>query len=401
MKTIASLLLSLVFLFGGATAEAKTKPISVPFEVVGSYIVVAMSINNSSPLNLILDSGVRNTIITELMPQDSITINCSVTTTLKGLGNGEELAAYTSSANTVEIGKLHLTEQTVLVLEKDIFNLSKYTGSKINGLLGSDIFQNYVVEVNYSRKRILFYNNKNFVPPAKYKSIYLSTEGQKMFVQIPITEPNGTHRDAKMLVDTGAELSAWLCSYGKKAVSLPEKRVRCYIGQGLNGEISGNIGRIPSLSLGGYAFSNPIVAFPDSSSISEVFHEGERDGTLGSQILNRFNLIFDLGNNQLYLKPNSVNFRKKFTYNISGIELIQQTQFLRIPEVMMVWKDSPAEKAGIKAGDQVMEVNGRKTYEMDINQIREILETPARSLRLTLLRGDEEIYVKLSMKSGV
>lgn len=382
-------------------ADNKKKPISIPFEVVGSYVVVKLSINNSTPLNLILDSGVRNTIITELTPQDSITINYTQTTTLKGLGNGEELKAFTSSENSMQIGKLNLQNQTVLVLEKDIFNLSKYTGTKINGLLGSDIFQDYVVEVNYSRKRLVFHYPDTYIPSSKYKSIYLSVEGQKMFIQIPVVEPNGSIHEAKMLVDTGAELTAWFRSYGKKSVTIPEKHVRCFIGQGLNGEISGSIGRIPALYISDFLLKEPIVAFPDSSSISDVTLEGERDGTLGSQILNRFNLVFDLKNNLLYLKPSYVNFGRRFSYNIAGIELIQQSHYLRLPEVLMVWKDSPAEKAGIKPGDQLIEVNGRKTFELDINQIRNIFETPARSLYLRLMRNDNDIYVKISMKSGV
>jgi hypothetical protein len=299
------------------------------------------------------------------------------------------------------MGKLNLTKQTILVLEKDIFNLSKYTGMKINGLLGSDIFQNNVVEVNYSRKRIVFHDPETFKPSSKYKSCYLSVEGQKMFIQIPITETNGTTREVKMLVDTGAELTAWFRSHGKNPLSIPEKRVRCFIGQGLNGEISGVIGRIPAMYISDFKLTEPIVAFPDSSSISDLTSEGERDGTLGSQILNRFNLIFDLRNNLLYIKPNYFNFNRKFSYNISGIEIIQQNNFLRLPEVIMVWKDSPAEKAGVKPDDQILEINGKKSFEMDINQIRNILQTQARKLHLRILRGDQEILLKFGMKSGV
>lgn len=401
MKITLTILFTLFSFINSVAANQKRKSISIPFEVVGSYVVVKLSINYSTPLNLILDSGVRNTIITELTPEDSISINYSEPTTLKGLGNGEELKALSSHSNSIQMGKLNLTKQTILVLEKDIFNLSKYTGMKINGLLGSDIFQNNVVEVNYSRKRIVFHDPETFKPSSKYKSCYLSVEGQKMFIQIPITETNGTTREVKMLVDTGAELTAWFRSHGKNPLSIPEKRVRCFIGQGLNGEISGVIGRIPAMYISDFKLTEPIVAFPDSSSISDLTSEGERDGTLGSQILNRFNLIFDLRNNLLYIKPNYFNFNRKFSYNISGIEIIQQNNFLRLPEVIMVWKDSPAEKAGVKPDDQILEINGKKSFEMDINQIRNILQTQARKLHLRILRGDQEILLKFGMKSGV
>lgn len=201
-----------------------------------------------------------------------------------------------------------------------------------------------------------------------------------------------------MLVDTGAELAAWFLSYGKKALTIPEKRVRGFIGQGLNGEISGYMGRMASIKLGEKELKNAIVTFPDSVSIDDIATESDRDGTLGSQLLNRFNLIVDTHNNLLYLKPNA-NFKKKFTYNIAGLEMVQQTFFLRMPEVIVVWKNSPAELAGIKVGDQILEVNGRKSYELDINEIRRIFETPARSLHLLLQRDENQISVKLNMRS--
>ncbi|MEI7676796.1 MAG: aspartyl protease family protein [Bacteroidales bacterium] len=400
MKVFLSLIVAFSLTCQLSIAERKKKPISIPFEIVGSYVIVKLEINNSNPLNLILDSGVRNTIITELTPDDSISLNYSNSSALKGLGNGSELQALTSYRNSMKIGKMLLEDQTIIVLEKDVFNLSKFTGTKINGLLGSDIFQSHIVEINYDRKRLLFHDPEGFVVPANYTPIYLSIEGQKMFVQIPITEENGTKREAKMLVDTGAELAAWFRSYGSRSIAMPKNKMRGFIGQGLNGEITGFVGRIPEIRLGDAILKSPVVTFPDSISIAEATSEGERDGTLGSQLLNRFNLIFDVQNNLMYLKPNS-NFKKRFSYNIAGIEIFQQNYFLRIPEVMIVSPGSPADSAGVKKGDQIMEINGRKTYEYNINEIRSIFETPARWLRLVLSRNDEEISVKIDMKSKI
>ena len=73
---------------------------SVPFEIVGSYIVVNVSVNGSEPLNLILDSGVRYSIITELTPDDSVALNYTRKTKLAGLGDGEGLEALVSVNNT-------------------------------------------------------------------------------------------------------------------------------------------------------------------------------------------------------------------------------------------------------------------------------------------------------------
>ena len=43
--------------------------------MVGSYIVLDTKINQSSKLKMILDTGLRYTIITELFPDDSLDLN--------------------------------------------------------------------------------------------------------------------------------------------------------------------------------------------------------------------------------------------------------------------------------------------------------------------------------------
>lgn len=381
-----------------ACSEKSRKIGSIPFELIGSYVVIKAKINNSSPLNLILDSGIRSTLITELTPDDSVSLNYSQNIFLKGLGVGSQLQALTSEGNDISIGKINLSQQTVYVLTEDIFNLSRHTGSKINGLIGSDFFLGRVVEVNYDRHRIFFYESEGFVPPKKYEPLQLNVEGLKMFVHLPIVDPGGHAKEVKMLVDTGAELAAWFRGYGKDPVSLPPKFIRGYIGQGLNGEITGVIGRIPQVKIGNSVVYNAVVSFPDSASIAEVFSESQRDGTIGSQILSRFNLIFNEPDNTLYVKPNS-RFKEKWSYNIAGIELVQTDLLLRLSEVLYVWAGSPAEEAGVQKGDRILEVNGRKGFDIGINEIKAMFDVSSRvPMRLILLRGEKTITVEIDMK---
>jgi len=394
------ILLSCWIFIPGFPLYGKSKKIStVPFEVVGTYIVIKVKINDSSPLNLILDSGIRSTLITELAGGDSVTLNYSQNTLLKGLGIGANLQALTSTNNQISIGKIKLQNQTIYVLAEDVFNLSQHAGSKINGLIGSDFFQNHVVDINYDRRRVTFYEVEGFVPPAKYAPLQLDVEGLKMFVRLPVIDPVGRPKEVKMLVDTGAELTAWFRAYGESPMGLPASSIRGFIGQGLNGEITGVLGRIPRIKIGYSVVSNAVVSFPDSVSIADVFSESQRDGTIGSQILSRFNLIFNEPDNTLYVKPNS-RFREKWSYNIAGIELIQLDPVLRLSEVLYVWAGSPAEKAGVLKGDRVLEVNGRKGFELGVNEIKGMFEVTSKSpMRMVLLRGDKTLTVELDMRS--
>jgi hypothetical protein len=401
MRRVLFFALSL-FVVANLFSANKSRPIaSIPFEMVGTYVVVKVKINDSSSLNLILDSGVRNTIITELQPGDRITLNYSDVKDMLGLGGGDHLEAYTSNFNTLKIGKLKLDPKTVYVLKEDIFNLSKHTGTKINGLIGVDIFYDHVVEINYSSQRVNFYNNQSFIVPKGFEKMPLSVEARKMFIQLSVLQSDSSRRDAKMLIDTGAELNAWFQTYKDQSVQLPANGIKCTIGQGLNGEIKGKIGRIPQICFGSFCFDKPIVSFPDSASISEIVGNSNRDGTIGSQLLSRFNYYIDYGNKQFYFKPNA-NFKNRFNYNVAGIEVLQIVPYLPIKEIWRVWADSPAAKVGVQNGDQVIEINGEKAFELSVNEIRHIFETASKyPLKLRLMRNGKEIYVKIDMKSKI
>jgi hypothetical protein len=386
----------------GEEAAAKPRRIeSIPFEMVGSYVIIKARINDSSVLNLIVDSGIRNTIITELMEGDNISLNYSDVKELMGLGGGEHLEAYASNSNTLKVGKLKLDYKTVYVLKNDVFNLSKHTGTKINGLIGVDFFQHHVVEIDYTHKRIRFYDPETMSLPNGYGMLPITIEGQKMFVELSLQKPDTASKRVKMLIDTGAELNAWFQTSTKESINVPEKWVQGTIGEGFNGIITGKYAHIPQLCFGDFCLKNPIVSFPDSSSINGIISVSRRDGTIGSQLLSRFNLFFDYIQQKIYFKPNE-NFNNKFVYNVAGIEIVQIAQMINLCEVLDVWSKSPAEKAGVQRGDQIIEINGVRAFEMTVGEIRKIFETSSRRpLRMTLMRKDKQISVEIDMKDKI
>ena len=398
----AVLLAFLYFLVADMSAGDKPKRIaSIPFEQVGSYVIIKVKINDSSDLNLILDSGIRNTIITELMAGDQMTLNYSDVKELMGLGGGEHLEAYASNSNTLKIGKLKFTYKSVYVLKNDVFNLSMHTGTKINGLIGVDFFQDYAIEIDYTSKRVRFYKSKTLGSPKGYAELPMTIESQKMFVELSVLESDSTRKQVKMLLDTGAELNAWFQTTSKESVHLPVKWIQGTIGEGLNGIITGKYGHIPEICFGEFCLINPIVSFPDSSTINGIIAISKRDGTIGSQLLSRFNLFIDYADKKFFFKPNG-NFNRRYSYNIAGIEIIQITPFVTLSEVLDVWTNSPAEKAGVKKGDQILEINGVRAFELTLSEIRKIFETPSKSpLKLILKREKEEITVQIDMQDKI
>jgi hypothetical protein len=401
MKKAFIIVFFMIFLVDLSATNKPKKVASIPFEIVGSYVIIKARINDSSTLNLILDSGIRNTIITELMTGDKISLNYSDVRELMGLGGGEHLEAYASNSNTLRIGKLKLDYKSVYVLKNDVFNLSKHTGTKINGLIGVDLFQNYTVEIDYTHKRIRFYDPKTMSLPKGYGMLPISIEAQKMFVELSVIQSDSTRKQVRMLVDTGAELNAWFQTYTKESVELPAKWVQGTIGEGFNGIITGKYGHISQICFGEFCLKNPIVSFPDSAAIKEIISVSKRDGTIGSQLLSRFNLYIDYPQKKIYFKPNE-NFNNRYAYNVAGIEIIQISPNINLVEVLDVWANSPAAIAGVQKGDQIFEINGSIAFNMTMGEIRKLFETPSkRPLRMTLMRNNKQFMVVIDMKDKI
>ncbi len=401
LRGLISLILISCYVFPLLAKSPGKKIESIPFEMVGSYVVVKLKVNESTPLNIILDSGISNTIITELEPTDKISLNFSDVKNLMGLGGGDHLEAYKSNYNVLKVGKLKLESKTVFVLREDIFNLSKHTGTKINGLIGVDFFSDYIVEVNYTNKRVNFYENESLTVPKGYETIQLNTEYNKIFVNLMVTDSDSTKRKVKMLLDTGAELNAWFQTHKSESVHIPKINVRCTIGEGFNGEIKGLVGRMQQICFGSFCLTHPIVSFPDSASIAAIVENSDRDGTIGSQLLSRFNYFIDYNKKQFHFKPNE-NFKDKYKYNIAGIEVTQIIPAVPQSEIWKVWENSPAAAAGLKVGDQIVEIDGQKAYQFTVNELKMFFETPSkRLLEVMVIRDGKEVRVKIDMNSKI
>lgn len=401
MKKFLYILVSLIL---ASQMEAMTKNkllASIPFEMVGSYVVVEIRINQSTPLKFILDTGVRSTMITEMHENDSVEVIYTDRRDIQGLGLGKGINAFVSYGNSIKTGKIKLENRTVLILEEDFFNLSRLAGTKINGLLGSDFFSDYIVQIDYSSKRLKFYDTANFSIPKGFGVMPMIIEKQKMFIQLSVLETDSAKRNIKMLIDTGAQLNAWFQTLTNKAVNIPEKSIHGRIGEGLNGEITGYFARVPQICIADFCVKDPIVAFPDSLAIAEIIKNSDRDGTIGSQLLSRFNLIIDTQNKQFYFKPNR-NFNNPFTYNIAGIEVAQMIALVPQIEVINVWENSPAKNAGIRPGDIIEEINDEKVFTLTLSQVRGYFEQSTyKPLKLKIQREEETFDIELDLKAKI
>ena len=63
------------------------------------------------------------------------------------------------------------------------------------------------------------------------------------------------------------------------------------LGRGLGGDIEGKKARVEALDLNGFILNDALVSYPDSLSFNQLDITKGRNGSLGGEIMKRFNRI--------------------------------------------------------------------------------------------------------------
>lgn len=378
----------------------KRKSITFDFKTSSNLIIIPVAINNSDTLNFILDTGVRHPIITELPFVNKLNLNFLQPINVKGLGEGEQLTAYRSGNNTINIHGLVAYDQEIHMIINENFQISHILGIPVHGLIGFNLFKDYVVKIDYTNNKITLVKPENYTYREKQRDIVLPLimEQDKPFVRTSIVTDKNEDVPVKLLVDTGASDALWLSTNSDSRISLPENNFETFLGRGLSGDLYGKKGRIGAIWVGPLVLYEPIVAFPDNELIDQLIGSNDRNGTLGAEILRRFYVTMDYPNNRLILTPNE-NLKDEFNYNMSGLEVTNPMPGLPIFLISDIRKNSPAYYAGLQENDQIIALNNASNKTLTLNDINLLFQSREdKKIKMTVLRDGEQIKTEFFLK---
>ncbi len=383
-------ILSAQMIPGGSMGFTKpgTKKVKIRFRMVNNLILIPVVINGSDTLQFILDTGIENTIISELSLGDTLSLKYTRTTPISGLGVGKPVDAVASSGNTFSLPGIRGTGQTVLVLLQNLFELSNILGVRVHGLIGYHIFQHFVVHIDYEKKVITLYDPQSYhhKPGRRAAVLPLSFRRSKPYLSAAVINHEGKRIPVNLLLDTGLSFGLWLIPGTAPGLAIPPGSVTTYLGTGLNGRINGRLARIPAFSIGPYTFHNPVAGFPDTLTFIPARTGDGRHGTLGAGILRRFNVTIDYYHKKLILEPNKY-FHTPFRVNNAGIEISAPVPGFRYYIISDVRRGSPAARAGLKKGDKLETINGKNVAHMTLDEINKIFyKEPGHLVRIIVIR---------------
>ncbi len=378
----------------------RDKSVTIKFKSASNLIIIPMTINGSDTLNFILDTGVRFPIITELPFVKKLNLNYMVPVEIKGIGEGETFTAYRSGNNMIKMeGMVARNQEVQMIIEED-FQISHMLGIPVHGLIGFNLFKDYIVRIDYQDEELTLYKPEYFKYRDRKKDIIMPLlfDGNKPFVRTSIVTDDMVEVPVKLMVDPGASDALWLSEKSDDRIKLPKQHIETFLGRGLNGDLYGTKGRIDAIWVGPLVLPKPIVAFPDNVLIEQLISANDRNGTLGAEILRRFVVTIDYRNARLTLSPTPL-VREAFNCNMSGMEVINPMPGFPIFTISEIRQDSPAYFAGLKENDQILTINSSNHESVTLNDINLMLQSKEnRTIRLRVLRDGQEIKTSFDLK---
>ena len=368
------------------------KYVEIPFENYNNLVVVAVTVNNIIPLKFIVDTGVSSAILTDSKLGRMLRLNYDRKITVYGADRTRELEAFVATQVVLSMPGVQGKGQAMLVLKEDYLELEKHLGTQVHGILGYDLFSRFVVKLDYDKNIMTLYEPDYFRAPRVYKPYPIEIEDTKPYLKASLGLKNGNSYDsARLLIDTGASFALMLEMGMDTTITVPEKNIIGNLGRGLGGEMVGYYARANTFNLGKYKFRNYIASFNPQENMTPFVEETERLGAVGGEILNRFTIIFDYFRKRVYLKK-GYNYRSAFELNMSGIELIALTdnkgQHFVIKSIV---EDSPAHKAGLQPGDEIIRIDGLNASGRTLNNFFEAFRRKnGKKMRLRVLRGNQK-----------
>lgn len=381
-------------------ANFNKKSITIPFKLINNLIIIPVRINGSDTLNFIFDTGISNTLLTWFPKIDSMSLKYGKSILINGVGGNEAIIARHSYGNDIDINGIIGHNQDLCVLDKSNISLSERLGIKINGLIGAELLMDFVVEIDYNTKQLIFFQRKNYKLRKSKKAITIPIEiyCSKPYMYIPVMQDNNKELKLKLMIDTGASWAIWLDAFSSDSVIIPKDTANAILGFGLNGEVLGFLGRVKSVKFGKYEINDVLTSYPDSMVSIRTRKEDNRNGSIGADLIRRFNLVIDYRNGLITFRPNN-SYNDPFQHDMSGMDVSAIVPGLPYYEIGSIWRGSPAEKAGLLPGDQIISINNMDSKNIALGDIIYFLQQKdGKKIKMQVRRNDKVLKTVFRLK---
>lgn len=290
MKNIYLLLLT----FFSISQYAQTV-MSIPFTVEKNTIYIYAKINESDSLKFIFDTGADGSVINQLSLH-KVKLHIDGKTTNIGSNGSNEVDH--SSKNELKLGNL---------IQKDLFlTIIPYETDSFDGVLGTDIMQNHIIEIDYHKQMLHFYaQNDNSINYKGFTKMKMHSESfYPTFIKSALVI-DGKKYAGLFGLDTGADDALIITTPFAKKNKFINKMTK--IGAASYQGSDGAVVELPIVLCPEIQFANKSFYRIDtglSTATEGIDATDKLAGFYGNAFLKKFNIILDYKNHKIYFKLN-------------------------------------------------------------------------------------------------
>jgi predicted aspartyl protease len=254
----------------------------------------------------------------------------------------------------------------------DLADVRSASSQDIMGIIGMDYLESRILKIDPDEGMVTFPNEVT-LKDAHTEPLRLGN-GRRPRVLVWISDMGLQ----PVLLDTGFTRSV---SLEKKLFSELVNRKRIVLREDYDfavagdtcGTITKRTGVLDLIALGPYQFGNVTVV------------EDEEVNLIGMSFLERFQTELDFPNRQAYFRPSSrLNQPERSGYSGLSVERIKEKLLVR-----SIVPGSVAEKADVREGDRILDINGTSGTQLTMAKVRAFRRGAATELKLTLEREGE------------
>ena len=313
LKLVLKASLLTVLFFSCGNLFAQNTPLTVlPFELkTDNRIYIKCRINEADELSFMFDTGANGSVINQSILGKKLDLNLDGESNNVGANGSGKVAV--SNRNTISFGDVKISDASFVVIP--------YGEAPFDGVFGSDIMQKYVIEIDYNKKQLRFYNPEKYLyQTADYERYKLRKKSGLMVIEGAVNAARKKYK-GYFEIDTGGDGGLSLTSpfVEKYQFNKSFKTVAKATVLGSDGtSVQSPIVVLPEVRIGSkYFYRVPTVL---SASQSGVFADREIDGIFGNNFLKRFNAILDISRNQIFLKANDLLHTPYYDFLVDKIQ---------------------------------------------------------------------------------
>lgn len=281
------------------------KPLScvheMAYESFAGVILVAVTIAESPPLTFIIDSGATQSSINDPFLAASLGLEIKEAGLARGVGSGAAKVLVAEDI-CVRVDGVEVLRSPLVV--HDIGGqLAALSGREIDGFLGADLFERYVVEIDPAGRRVLLHEPEAYSYQGTGFIIPLEVADRRPVVRGSVIIREGKKElPVRLVADTGSSRALSLITKSRRHLKPPDKQ-RSSVSVGVAGEAVVAVASTRRFQLGSIVAENVETAWMDSFRVPAVRNIEDLNGILGNQILSQFRAIFDYHGGRLILEP--------------------------------------------------------------------------------------------------